>query len=546
MAQRVGLNLQVDILEPRDFSRAGPAGCNMCGGIISESLLQSLAAEGIRIPTTAMQRRIDSYFLHMDVGSVRIETPLQEKRIAAVHRGGGPRGIKEVYQSFDAYLLQLAAEKGARQMRERVDGVGWQDGRPQIKTQSGSRRTYDLLVPAIGVNTSALKLFEGAGLAYKAPQSTRAYVCEFYLGREVIKQYLGSSMHVFLLNIPRLEFAALIPKSDYVTVCLLGDDIDKVLVQAFLDSAQVKQCMPPHWRSPDDFCRCSPRINIQGAVEPFADRVVFVGDCGVTRLYKDGIGAAYRTAKAAAVTAIFEGLAAEDFRRHYWPTCQRISSDNSIGKFVFAVTRQLQKRPFARRGVWRMVAKEQQKQGSRRRMSLVLWDTFTGSAPYRSILRRTLHPFFLGRFLWDIVAASRSAAPTPRLRRIPMATGVSGLLGKKYREGDIVYRQGELGDCMYVIQGGQVEVLQRKGDKEFCLGVLGDGDFFGEMAIFEEEVRSATVRALGDVWVFTLEKRSLLQRIHEDPSLAFRIIQKMSHRIRELESALVRQADVAS
>jgi CRP/FNR family transcriptional regulator len=98
---------------------------------------------------------------------------------------------------------------------------------------------------------------------------------------------------------------------------------------------------------------------------------------------------------------------------------------------------------------------------------------------------------------------------------------------------------------MYVILDGQVEVLRRKGDKEYCLAVLDSGDFFGEMALFEEQLRSTTVRAVGEVSVYTLERVSLLRRIHEDPSLAFRIIEKMSHRIRELEQALVRKADAS-
>jgi hypothetical protein len=49
-----------------------------------------------------------------------------------------------------------------------------------------------------------------------------------------------------------------------------------------------------------------------------------------------------------------------------------------------------------------MVFSEQQKEGRSRRMSTVLWDMFTGSAPYREILIRTFHPFFLSRFLWDM------------------------------------------------------------------------------------------------------------------------------------------------
>jgi CRP-like cAMP-binding protein len=58
------------------------------------------------------------------------------------------------------------------------------------------------------------------------------------------------------------------------------------------------------------------------------------------------------------------------------------------------------------------------------------------------------------------------------------------------------------------------------------------------MAIFEREVRSATVRAMGHVRALTLDKRTLLRRIQEDPSLAFHIIQTMARRIRELSDRL--------
>jgi len=408
IAQRMQLDLNVDIYEARDFSLAAPQGCNMCGGIISESLVQNLAAEGINLPSSVVQRGLDSYFLHMDVGSVRIETPLQEMRIAAVHRGCGPRGIKEELKvrGFDGYLLDLALAKGAKLIRKRVDGVGWENGRPWLKTPDGSKATYDLLAVAVGVNTSAMRLFEGLNLRYQPPRSTKTHIREFFLGRETIKKYLGSSMHVFLLNIPRLEFAALIPKGDYVTLCLLGHDIDKQLIESFIGSSEVKHCLPPNWEPPADFCHCAPKISIKGAVEPFADRMVFAGDCGVTRLYKDGIGAAYRTAKAAAITAVFEGIAAEDFRRHYWPVCQAVTSDNRIGELVFAAARQIQKRRFARRGMLRMVEKEQKEKGSRRRMSSVLWDTFTGSAPYQQVFLRTLHPAFISRLVWDIAVGN--------------------------------------------------------------------------------------------------------------------------------------------
>jgi CRP-like cAMP-binding protein len=119
-------------------------------------------------------------------------------------------------------------------------------------------------------------------------------------------------------------------------------------------------------------------------------------------------------------------------------------------------------------------------------------------------------------------------------------------LGKQYREGDIIVRQGEMGNCMYVIQEGEVEVLFRDGAKEVCLAVLGEGDFFGEMGLFEQEVRSASVRALKDVRALTVDKRTFLRKVHEDPSLAFNILQRMSHRVRELNAALIRLGNIPS
>ncbi len=412
MADRVGMDIQVDIYEPRDFSRPGPPGCNMCAGIISESLVQLLAAEGINLPPTVVQRGIDSYMLHMDVGSVRIETPLHEKRIGAVFRGPGPRGIKEFkWGSFDGHLQALAVEKGANVIRGRVDEVRWVDGRPRLKTRGGDRQTYDLLAVTVGVNSAALKLFQGLDIDYQPPRTTKTFIREYYLGEEMVGKVAGSSVQIFLLDIPRLEVGMLIPKGDYVTVCLLGEEIDKELVQAFLGAPEVRQCFPPDLRLDLFACQCSPRISVQGAVQPFADRMVFIGDCGVTRLYKDGIGAAYRAAKAAASTAVFQGVSAEDFRQHYGPACQAIERDNTIGKLIFFAVGQMQKRRFARRAILRMIVSEQQKEGGGRPMSTVQWDMYTGSATYRDIFLRTLHPAFWLRLLWDNVVSVIGSPP---------------------------------------------------------------------------------------------------------------------------------------
>lgn len=405
MAGRVGVDLHVDVYEPRDFTIPGPPGCNMCGGVISESLVQNLSTEGIILPTNVVQRGVDSYVLHTDTGSVRIDTPLREKRIASVFRGPGPRDLKEFrWESFDGHLQKLALDKGAQMIRARVENIEKQDDRLAL-TAKGKTEIYDLVAVTTGVNTAALKLIEKLDIEYKPPRTTKTFIREYKLGEETIAQYLGSSMHVFLLNLPRLEFAMLVPKGDYVTLAMLGHEIDGDLVKAFVHSPTFANLMPPGVVLDSPPCQCQPRMNVAGSPQPFGDRLVFIGDCGVTRLYKDGIGAAYRAAKAAATTAIFEGVSQEDFRKYYMPACNRMKNDNRIGKFIFGVTSILQQWAFARRAMVRMTAYEQKKIERPKRMSMVMWDMFTGSAPYQEIFVRVLHPWFIARLAWDFFMA---------------------------------------------------------------------------------------------------------------------------------------------
>lgn len=113
-------------------------------------------------------------------------------------------------------------------------------------------------------------------------------------------------------------------------------------------------------------------------------------------------------------------------------------------------------------------------------------------------------------------------------------------LGKTYADGDAIVTQGQVGDCMFVVQSGEVEVVKDTDDGPVRLAMLGPGSFFGEMAIFERETRSATVRARGEARVLTVDKRTLLRRIRKDPLLALNILQTMSGRIRQLNAELLR------
>lgn len=419
LTRNLGMDVHVDIYEPRYFTHKGPAGCNHCGGIVSESLVQILATEGINLPRAVVQKGIDSYTVHMDVGSVQISAPSHEKRIAAVYRGNGPRdSIAVEFLGFDRHLQDLASGQGASIIRKMVIGIDATTEFPRLVCSDGHAAHYDLVADAAGINSNLGCNIEGLTTGFRPPTAAKTFICEFHLGTDLIEQHLGSSMHVFLLDLPKLKFAALIPKGDFVTLCLLGKQIDVDLVESFLKAPQVTACFPGG-ALPQTVCHCFPRINVQAAVRPFADRFVMIGDCGVSRLYKDGIGSAYRTAKAAANTAVLEGIAAEDFRRDYWPVCRSIDYDNQLGKLVFAISHLVQKSRIYRRGILHMTLREQKKTAGKQHMSSVLWDIFTGSAPYREVLGRSLHPAFIAGLFWSLIAGNRLPGINAGARRRP-------------------------------------------------------------------------------------------------------------------------------
>jgi flavin-dependent dehydrogenase len=151
MAKMIGKEISVAIYEPKDFTKDGPLGCNRCGGIISELLVQTLAVEGINLPETLVQRGINSYRLYTDHGNVFIETPSNEKTIATVYRGGGPKGIiGKDKESFDRFLLDLAVSEGAIHNPIKIDRIEYNNIRPVLYANGRKIQEPDLAVGAIG------------------------------------------------------------------------------------------------------------------------------------------------------------------------------------------------------------------------------------------------------------------------------------------------------------------------------------------------------------------------------------------------------------
>ena len=391
MAKMMGKDINVTIYEPKDFTRDGPAGCNRCGGVISELLVQNLAVEGIILPESLVQRGINSYKLYTAHGKVLIETPTFERTIATIYRGGGPKGtIGKDKESFDNFLLNAAVREGAVHVPLKIDRIEYKNGRPVLFSKDEKMPEPELVVGAIGVKSSTSKIFEEMGFGYKRPETVTAAIAEIDIEGHTVSEIFGNSVHLFLLPMKGIKFAAMIPKGSYVTVCILGQNMNINSVNEFLDHTVVKSILPKDGLFKIE-CRCLPKMNVQAPISPFTDRVVICGDAGSTRLFKDGIGAAYIMGKAAARTAVFQGVGKEHFLKEYYPVYKSIINDNLFGKFLFSVTDIVKRYKALTKGMLAVVQKEQEDTDNQKVMSSILWDMFTGNERYKNIFMRSMN-----------------------------------------------------------------------------------------------------------------------------------------------------------
>ncbi|MBN1890098.1 MAG: cyclic nucleotide-binding domain-containing protein, partial [Thermoflexales bacterium] len=109
------------------------------------------------------------------------------------------------------------------------------------------------------------------------------------------------------------------------------------------------------------------------------------------------------------------------------------------------------------------------------------------------------------------------------------------LFGSVYAKGDVIFRQGEVGEEMYIIQSGAVQVSRQQGGRETVIAIREQGDFIGEMALFEKERRFATVTALCPTRLLPMTGTSLLEKMQRDPGVALHFIKGLVARIQEAD-----------
>jgi CRP/FNR family cyclic AMP-dependent transcriptional regulator len=106
---------------------------------------------------------------------------------------------------------------------------------------------------------------------------------------------------------------------------------------------------------------------------------------------------------------------------------------------------------------------------------------------------------------------------------------------KIYAPGSVIFREGEDGEEMYIVQKGRVRVSKAFSGKTLAIAVIEKGDFFGETAIVNRVTRTATVTAIDDVELLAFDREGLVNMITKNPRIAMSIIDKLCRRLREAQ-----------
>jgi len=119
--------------------------------------------------------------------------------------------------------------------------------------------------------------------------------------------------------------------------------------------------------------------------------------------------------------------------------------------------------------------------------------------------------------------------------------------GREFKRGEVLFREGEPGREMYVVQSGKVNITKTVRGNEKILATLGAGEFFGEMSILNNQPRSAGAVVHDDAKLLVLDPRTFEAMIRGNVEIAVRLIKKLSDRLQEadeqIENLLLRDAD---
>jgi flavin-dependent dehydrogenase len=315
-ARKLSINVEVVLFEPKRFGHH----YNQCFGVISPPLLDILKEDfGIVVPESLLLRDIIGYVLH----SKRKHINLRDEEGSEISHA-----LRRV--ELDRLMFEEAMRRGMKVESSRVTYIEFHPEDVVIYSESGCY-SADVMVGAFGID-STLRSAMRRRTHYIPPSYLETVVTKIHHEDTSFLDKYEGYIHAHLPPIRGVEFAALVPKGDHVTIVVAGKRVDIKILKRFLKLPAVKDMLPSSYEVTEVFKGNFPNGPARGF---FGDRFVLVGDsAGLIRPFKGkGINSAVITGRIAGETIIHQGISGEAFLS-FQDRCSELIGDLWYGRLV--------------------------------------------------------------------------------------------------------------------------------------------------------------------------------------------------------------------
>lgn len=374
LAGQMGKRVQVRLLEGKQFT--GERHYNQCVGVLSPPLPSLL--EGnlcIPFPHHLIRNEISGYILHTARESITLEEQDESASLS----------FRRV--QFDAYMLEQVKMQGVKVLPARAVDLEFHDDRVVVYTENVPIET-DVVVGAFGLDEGSAAMFTRL-TNYRPPRALASIVTKYHPGGAGMLEF-GTLIHAFLPAHPRIEFGAITPKGNHLTINIAGNAVDVSLMGTFLELPGVRAVLPNLSEAgvydPNDLRFFKGRFPRSLARGYYGDRFVIVGDAaGLVRAFKGkGVTSAVMTGIRAAETIMHEGITERAFYQHYRPANQDIIADLPYGQVMRLVVILL-----SRYGLLDPIIRAAHQNPTLRS---ALLDAVSARAPYKMVVSKSLKP----------------------------------------------------------------------------------------------------------------------------------------------------------
>jgi flavin-dependent dehydrogenase len=322
-ADRLGRKVAITVVENKQFS--GEHHYNQCSGVLSPPLCDLIENDlGVPFPNHLVQRTVQGYILHTN-------------RTSIVLKAGKDEAVALRRVQYDAYMLDKTRECGIQVLTARVVDVEFHQDRVLVYTDNKSLEA-DVVVGAFGLDEGSASIFTRQ-TAYRQPRSLDAVVTKYHAEGDEMAEF-DSYIHAFIPRNSAIEFGAITPKGNHLTINIAGRHVDADLMKGFLEIPAIRSLLRDGRTvepdAPDGLHVFKGHFPRSIARSYYGDRYVMVGDAaGLMRAFKGkGVTSAVQTGIRAAQTILEVGFSEEAFRRRYVAANQDIIRDLPYGKIM--------------------------------------------------------------------------------------------------------------------------------------------------------------------------------------------------------------------